>query len=45
MVTDAFEFPRTLLEVLDKITTNYIIAGAEVTNQTPAHINGAFLIV
>jgi hypothetical protein len=35
-----FARQRTLLEVLDKISANYIIARAEATNQTPAQIIG-----
>jgi hypothetical protein len=35
-----FAKQRTLLEVLDKVTANYIIAKAEATNQTPAQIIG-----
>ena len=33
-----FARQRALLEVLDKITANYIITRAEATNQTPAQI-------
>jgi hypothetical protein len=35
-----FARQRTLLEVLDKVTANYIIARAEATKQTPAQIIG-----
>jgi len=35
-----FARQRTLLEVLDKVTANYIITKAEATNQTPAQIIG-----
>jgi len=35
-----FAKQRTLLEVLDKVTANYIIAMAEATNQTPAQVIG-----
>ncbi|MDR2701286.1 MAG: hypothetical protein LBB72_02510 [Spirochaetaceae bacterium] len=35
-----FAQQRTLLEILDKITANYIITRAEATNQTPAQIIG-----
>jgi hypothetical protein len=36
----AFARQRTLLEILDKVTANYIIARAEATNQTPAQVIG-----
>ena len=35
-----FARQRTLLDVLDKVTSNYIIAKAEATNQTPAQVIG-----
>ncbi|MDR0456487.1 MAG: hypothetical protein LBH20_07390 [Treponema sp.] len=35
-----FARQRTLLEVLDKVTANYIMARAEATRQTPAQIIG-----
>jgi len=35
-----FAKQRALLEVLDKVTADYIIAKAEATNQTPAQIIG-----
>jgi hypothetical protein len=35
-----FAKQRNLLEVLDKVTANYIIAMAEATNQTPAQVIG-----
>jgi len=35
-----FAKQRTLLEVLDKVTANYIITMAEATNQTPAQVIG-----
>jgi hypothetical protein len=35
-----FARQRALLEVLDKVTANYIIARAEATNQTPSQIIG-----
>ncbi|MDR0321427.1 MAG: hypothetical protein LBI28_07970 [Treponema sp.] len=33
-----FARQRALLEVLDKVTANYIITRAEATNQTPAQV-------
>ena len=33
-----FARQRALLEVLDKITANYILTRAEATNQTPAQV-------
>jgi len=33
-----FAQQRTLLNVLDKVTSNYIITRAEATNQTPAQV-------
>ncbi|MCL2444015.1 MAG: hypothetical protein FWD13_11215 [Treponema sp.] len=35
-----FARQRALLDVLDKITANYILTRAEATNQTPAQIIG-----
>ncbi|MCL2602033.1 MAG: hypothetical protein FWD91_04375 [Treponema sp.] len=35
-----FARQRALLEVLDKVTSSYIIAQAESTNQTPAQVIG-----
>jgi hypothetical protein len=35
-----FARQRSLLEVLDKVTANYIIARAEATNQTPVQVIG-----
>jgi len=35
-----FARQRALLEVLDKVTADYIIAKAEATNQTPAQVIG-----
>jgi hypothetical protein len=35
-----FARQRTLLDVLDKVTANYIITKAEATNQTPAQVIG-----
>jgi len=35
-----FARQRTLLEILDKVTANYILTMAEATNQTPAEIIG-----
>jgi len=35
-----FAQQRNLLEILDKVTANYIITRAEATNQTPAQIIG-----
>ena len=35
-----FAKQRTLLEVLDKVTANYIITKAAATNQTPAQVIG-----
>jgi hypothetical protein len=35
-----FAQQRALLEVLDKVIANYIIAKAEATNQTPAQVIG-----
>ena len=35
-----FARQRTLLDVLDRVTSNYIIAKAEATNQTPAQVIG-----
>jgi hypothetical protein len=35
-----FANQRALLNVLDKIAANYIIAKAEATNQTPAEVIG-----
>jgi len=33
-----FAKQRTLLEILDKVSANYIMTKAEATNQTPAQI-------
>ena len=33
-----FARQRALLEVLDKVTANYILTRAEATNQTPAQV-------
>ena len=33
-----FARQRALLEVLDKVTSNYILTRAEATNQTPAQV-------
>ena len=38
-----FARQRILLEVLDKISANYIIARAEATNQTPAQVIGKII--
>jgi RNase H-fold protein (predicted Holliday junction resolvase) len=35
-----FARQRSLLEILDKVTANYILTKAEATNQTPAQIIG-----
>ena len=35
-----FARQRALLDVLDKVTANYILTRAEATNQTPAQIIG-----
>jgi len=35
-----FARQRALLDVLDKVTANYIITRAEATNQTPAQVIG-----
>ena len=35
-----FARQRALLEVLDKVTANYIMIRAEATNQTPAQVIG-----
>ena len=35
-----FARQRALLDVLDKVTANYILTCAEATNQTPAQIIG-----
>jgi len=35
-----FARQRALLEVLDKVTADYIMARAEATNQTPAQVIG-----
>jgi len=35
-----FARQRTLLEILDKVTADYIITKAEATNQTPAQVIG-----
>ena len=35
-----FAKQRALLEVLDKVSADYIIAKAEATNQTPAQVIG-----
>jgi len=35
-----FARQRALLEVLDKVTSNYIMVRAEATNQTPAQVIG-----
>jgi len=35
-----FARQRALLDVLDKITANYILTRAEATNQTPAQVIG-----
>jgi hypothetical protein len=35
-----FARQRALLEVLDKVTANYIMAKAEATSQTPAQVIG-----
>jgi len=35
-----FARQRALLEVLDKVTANYIMTKAEATNQTPAQVIG-----
>ena len=35
-----FARQRALLEVLDKVTANYIMTRAEATNQTPAQVIG-----
>ena len=35
-----FARQRALLEVLDKVTANYILTRAQATNQTPAQVIG-----
>jgi len=35
-----FARQRTLLEILDKVSANYIMSRAEATNQTPAQVIG-----